>query len=156
MHDEFLCPGCRIPLRQMRMDPGIFWACPQCGGRALNVELLRRTFTDESINPFWLHAIRGQGKTGRDCPCCRHSMIEVPLADDPGAPAIDVCRSCHFVWFDASEIGELRPKEIPPSPGSAADRRARELAHRKNYRVEDPPMNEWWQQLIRFLTQWIG
>ena len=85
-------------------------------------------------------------------------MMEVALANDPGAPAVDVCRSCHFVWFDASEIGELRPKAIPaaPPPGSAADRRARGLLPTKNYRFDDPPMNEWWQELIRFLTQRVG
>jgi hypothetical protein len=85
-------------------------------------------------------------------------MIEVPLADDPAAPAVDVCRTCHFVWFDANEIAELRPREIPPPPphGSAADRRARGLAVAKTSSLSDPPMTEWWQQLIHFLTQWVG
>ena len=155
MHDEFVCPGCHIPLRQTRMEHGIFWACPQCGGCALNVELLRRTFTDESINPFWLHAIRSEGKTGRDCPCCRHPMIEVLLANDPGAPAVDVCRTCHFVWFDASEIGALRPQESPaaPPPGSASNQRTRGSVPTKDYHFDDPLMPAWWQQLVHILTR---
>lgn len=158
MLEEFICPGCHIPLDEVRMERGVFWACAQCGGRALSVELLRRTFTNESINPLWLRAIHSEGRSGRDCPCCRHSMIEVALADDPAAPVVDVCRSCHFVWFDANEIGELRPREIPAPPphGSAADRRARGLPAAKNYSLSDPPVNEWWQQLIRFLMQWVG
>lgn len=158
MLEEFICPGCRVPLEQVRMERGVFWACAQCGGRALSVELLRHTFTSESINPLWLRALHGEGTTGRDCPCCRHPMIEVPLADDPAAPAVDVCRSCHFVWFDASEIAGLRPKEMPDVPphGSAADRKARGLSVAMNHSLDDPPMNEWWQQFIRFLGQWVG
>jgi len=156
--EEFICPGCHIPLSQVRMERGVFWACAQCGGRALSVELLRHTFTSESINPLWLRALHSEGRSGRDCPCCRHPMIEVRLAEDSAAPMVDVCRICHFVWFDVKEIAELRPREVPPPAphGSAADRRARGLPIAKTSSLSDPPMTEWWQQLIRFLMQWVG
>ncbi len=124
----------------MRMERGVFWACPQCDGRALSVELLRGTFTNESINPLWLRAIHGEGRTGRDCPCCRHPMIEVPLAEDAGAPAVDVCRICHFVWFDAREIAGLKPRAIPePKPSLTPEaREASALSKCKELRA--PPM----------------
>lgn len=140
------------------MEHGIFWACRQCGGRALSIELLRRTFTRESINPLWLRVLSGSGRAGRDCPCCGRAMTEVALTDHPNSPAVDVCRLCHFAWFDVSEISELRPLEISEEPlaGSVAARKARGLPLVKNNGLNDPPLNEWWQQLIRFLMQWVG
>ena len=140
------------------MEHGIFWACPKCGGRAVSIELLRRTFAQESINCLWSRVISGAGSPGRACPCCKHAMTEVALTDHRDSPAVDVCRLCHFAWFDASEIGELQPREIPAAPaaGSAAARKARGLSPVKNNSLSDPPLEEWWQQLIRFLMQWVG
>jgi ribosomal protein L37AE/L43A len=49
---ELLCPACRIPLTEMRTGNGIIWRCEKCDGRAVGLQLLRRTFTAESINPL--------------------------------------------------------------------------------------------------------
>jgi Zn-finger nucleic acid-binding protein len=164
VNDEFICPVCGLPLREIRMERGVFWACTQCGVRALSVELLRHTFTAESINPFWLRTISGAGRTGRNCPCCRHAMIEIPLAEDPEAPAVDVCRSCHFVWFDASEISGLKPREIPePEPSLSLEaREARPLLEvQRIARTADgltpvgAPVDAWWQQFVHFLETWL-
>ena len=154
MRDAFICPACLAPLEQLRMEHGIFWACRQCGGRALSIELLRRTFAKESINPLWLRIIRGDGRPGRDCPCCGRAMTEVALADHPDSPAVDVCRPCHFAWFDASEIGELQPIEVAADSPRAL--RTQELREVRRHDPDDPPLHEWWQQLIRFLMQWVG
>ena len=62
MGTELFCPRCNLPLKQVRMSNGVFWTCDTCGGRAVGLELLRRTFTPQSINPLWLHAISGEGK----------------------------------------------------------------------------------------------
>lgn len=40
-------------------------------------------------------------------------MIEVDLSEN-AAVRVDVCRSCHFVWFDIGETETLIPK--PPQP----------------------------------------
>ena len=154
MRDAFICPACHAALEQLRMEHGIFWACRQCGGRALSIELLRRTFAKESINPLWLRIIRGDGRPGRDCPCCERAMTEVALADHPDSPAVDVCRPCHFAWFDASEIGELQPIEVAADSPRAL--RTRELREVRKHDLDDPPLHEWWQQLIRLLMQWVG
>ena len=58
---ELLCPACRIPLTEIRTGNGIIWRCEKCDGRAVGLQLLRRTFTPESINPLWLHAIHNEG-----------------------------------------------------------------------------------------------
>lgn len=64
MEHEFICPSCRLPLGELRMEHGAFWACQHCGGRALSVELLRHTFTSESINPFWLRVLQVRAGPG--------------------------------------------------------------------------------------------
>ena len=122
MLDEFICPACRLPPGEVRMPHGVFWACSRCGGRALSVELLRRTFTGDSVNFFWSRVIAHLGAPGRDCPCCGRSMTEVALADTPDSARIDVCQLCHFVWFDADEISVLTPRDpnAAPNPGSSA------------------------------------
>jgi Transcription factor zinc-finger len=53
----FICPRCELPLEQVRTSGGVFWACNVCGGRAVTIDLLRKLFTPESINPLWQHAI---------------------------------------------------------------------------------------------------
>src|SRR6266513_3078220 len=112
MGTELFCPRCNLPLKQVRMSNGVFWTCDTCGGRAVGLELLRRTFTPESINPLWLHAISGEGKTGCRCPSCAHPMIEVELSER-AAVDVDVCRLCHFAWFDMREVETLIPRPLP-------------------------------------------
>ena len=111
---DLICPKCSMPLKHIRTSKGMFWGCDCCNGRAITVELLRRIFTSESINPLWKHAISGEGISSRLCPDCRKSMIEVNLAED-ATVRVDVCRHCHFVWFDGGETEALVPKPLPPA-----------------------------------------
>jgi Zn-finger nucleic acid-binding protein len=112
---DLICPRCNAALKQVRTTHGVLWVCDQCGGRAVGVELLRRTFTPESINPLWRHAISGEGQTGCRCPDCGHPMTEVRLSDKC-LVRVDVCRLCHFVWFDAHEVDSLVPRPPKPEP----------------------------------------
>src|ERR1043165_7673905 len=107
--DTLTCPRCHGQLKQTKMSHGIFWGCGNCGGRAVTVELLRRTFTPESINPLWLHAIRGEGQSSSACPMCKRPMLEVALSNDVPV-RVDVCKLCHFVWFDSHETDSLVPR----------------------------------------------
>ena len=84
MTSEFLCPRCKVPLKDVRTSGGVFYGCDVCGGRAVTIELLRKRFTPESINPLWLHAMRGEGRVGLPCPSCRQPMIGVALSDRGG------------------------------------------------------------------------
>jgi Zn-finger nucleic acid-binding protein len=49
---EFLCPRCKVRLKEVQTSDGVFYACDVCGGRAVTIELLRKRFTPESINPL--------------------------------------------------------------------------------------------------------
>src|SRR5947207_13082619 len=106
MGSELLCPRCNLPLKEARMSHGVFWACDNCGGRAVGLELLRRPFTPESINPLWLHAIAGEVHSRRRCPSCGNPMLAVRLSDK-AIVKVDVRRICHFVWVDAHEVDSL-------------------------------------------------
>lgn len=155
---ELICPRCALPLKQVTTGHGVLWACSNCGGRAVGVELLRRTFTPESINPLWLHAIRGEGPSSGQCPSCHNPMIEVKLSDTAGVK-VDVCRLCHFVWFDAHEVDTLVPRPIPATPvkrpheipETVAIPNMEQLAKGTpgtDFNSASP--DEWWKQIARF------
>jgi membrane associated rhomboid family serine protease/Zn-finger nucleic acid-binding protein len=110
---EFVCPRCKVPLKDIRTSGGVFYGCDICGGRAVTVELLRKRFTQESINPLWLHATRGEGCVGLPCPSCQQPMISVPLSDQAEI-RVDACQHCHFIWFDAHEVETLIPRQPDP------------------------------------------
>ena len=156
--EELSCPRCRSLLEQVRTSKGIFWGCPTCGGRAISVELLRKIFTPKSINPLWLHAIRGTGQNGRPCSVCHKPMLEVRLSDDAEV-RVDVCRHCHFVWFDAGETEGLIPKAVSASP-PPLPQKAREMIaiykleqirqQAEGHDFDSEPPDEWWKYIAGF------
>lgn len=159
MGTELFCPRCNLPLKQVRMSNGVFWTCDTCGGRAVGLELLRRTFTPESINPLWLHAISGEGKMGCRCPSCAHPMIEIELSER-AALDVDVCRLCHFVWFDMHEVETLTPRPLPAAAPempqavreAIAMLKVEELAEQARGTDSDSaPPDERWKQIAAFL-----
>ena len=86
-------------------------------------------------------------------------MIQVALSDTPEAPAVDVCCLCHFVWFDANELAELKPRPLPETPPAlpAAARQAiamlkvRRIAEEaKGSDFDSAAPDEWWKQLAAF------
>jgi membrane associated rhomboid family serine protease/Zn-finger nucleic acid-binding protein len=155
---DFICPTCQRPLQEVRTSYGIFWSCENCGGRAVSVELLRHAFTAESINPLWLHAIHGEGQSSRKCPVCRRPMIEVNLSDNAEV-RVDVCRLCHFVWFDTGEVENLTVRPLPP-PTPELPQEARELLAIEKVKqlaeqargsdFDSAPPDEHWQQIAGF------
>src|SRR5213594_25723 len=158
-NSDLLCPRCNVPLEEVRTSHGVFWACENCAGRALTVELLRRTFTEESINPLWLHAISGEGKSGRLCPSCRNPMLEVALSDSAQVD-VDVCQHCHFVWFDVHEMDTLAPRQFPAASPELPQQVRELIAMEKVKRiaeeargtdVDSAPPNEGWKQIAAFL-----
>ena len=137
-------------MKQVRTGHGLLWACDNCGGRAVGVELLRRTFTPESINPLWLHAIREEGQSSCRCPSCRNPMIEVRLSD-AALIKVDVCRICHFVWFDAHETETLVPR--PMLPKKEKVKPIIRPVDRADFYTEPP--DDWWHYIAELLGMHI-
>jgi len=156
---ELFCPRCNGLLKEMHTSHGVFWVCENCGGRALIVELLRRTFTPESINPLWLHAINCEGKSGRLCPSCRRPMLEVTLSQNAQI-RVDVCQHCHFVWFDAHEMDSLAPRKfaapVPELPQEAREliamEKVKQIAEEaRGSDFDSAPPDEAWKQIAGFV-----
>src|SRR2546430_3948604 len=104
-----ICPRCKLPLEEARTSGGVFWACNVCGGRAVTIELLRNRFTPESINPLWLHAMRGEGRAGFSCPLCLPPVIDVALCCRAEGNLV-VFQPCHFAWVCGHEIDTPGPR----------------------------------------------
>src|SRR5216110_3705310 len=160
METELFCPRCNQPLKQVRMSNGLFWACDTCDGRAVGLQLLRRTFTPESINPLWLHAIHHEGRSARPCPSCGNDMFEVALDSSSGIK-VEVCRICEFVWFDAGETQTLQARPLPkPKPQVVLPQKAREaialakvqqLAEQaRGSDFDSAAPDEWWKSIAGF------
>ena len=156
---EFLCPRCKVPLKEVRTSGGVFYGCDVCGGRAVTIELLRKRFTPESINPLWLHAMRGAGRAGLPCPSCLQPMIGVALSDQAEIN-VDVCQHCHFIWFDAHEVDTLVPRQpdpvAPELPQKAREMLAMAEVERLSKQAEGPDLDsaapeESWKQIAAFL-----
>jgi len=156
---EFLCPRCKVPLKEVRTSGGVFYGCDVCGGRAVTIELLRKRFTPESINPLWLHAMRGAGRAGLPCPSCLQPMIGVALSDQAEIN-VDVCQHCHFIWFDAHEVDTLVPHQpdpvAPELPQKAREMLAMAEVERLSKQAEGPDLDsaapeESWKQIAAFL-----
>src|SRR5215475_3715114 len=157
---SFTCPRCQVPLKEMRTSGGVLYACDVCGGRAVTIELLRKRFTPESINPVWLHAMRGEGAVGLPCPSCRQPMIGVALPDRAEIK-VDVCQRCHFIWFDAHEVDTLVPRQPEPVAAAELPQKAREMlamaeVERLSKQAEGSDFDsaapeESWKQIAAFL-----
>jgi len=127
----------------------------------VTIELLRKRFTPESINPLWLHAMRGEGRVGLPCPSCRQPMIGVALSDKAEIN-VDVCQHCHFIWFDTHEVDTLVPRQPEPAPvAPELPQKAREMlaiaeVERLSKLAEGPDLDsaapeESWKQIAAFL-----
>jgi membrane associated rhomboid family serine protease/Zn-finger nucleic acid-binding protein len=156
---EFLCPRCHVPLKEVRTSGGVFYGCDVCGGRAVTIELLRKRFTPESINPLWTHAMRGEGSVSIPCPSCRQPMMAVALSDRAEIN-VDVCQHCHFIWFDAHEVDTLIPRQpepvAPELPQEAREMLAIAEVERLSKQAEGPDLDsaapdESWKQIAAFL-----
>ncbi len=106
-----ICPQCRRALDCRKGAHGIFWICPECGGRALKVGVLRKELKDDAFNPVWKQVWSGAGSPGRPCPFCYKSMNEFGMDLDRGGLLIDVCKTCSMVWCDGGEF-ESMPKAV--------------------------------------------
>jgi membrane associated rhomboid family serine protease/Zn-finger nucleic acid-binding protein len=154
-----MCPRCKMPLKEVRTSGGVFYGCDVCSGRAVTIELLHKRFTPESINPLWLHAMRGEGSVGLPCPSCLQPMIGVALSDQAKIN-VDVCQHCHFIWFDAHEVDTLVPRQPDPVAPELPQKAREMLAIAEVERLakeaegsdfDSAPPDESWKQIAAFL-----
>jgi len=81
--------------------------------------MLRRLMQHGYVNQLWRAARDTPESDGLACPLCHNAMRVVQnLPDDSGDSLhVDVCTSCHSVWFDTHEMDTLLEHVArPPEP----------------------------------------
>jgi len=109
---DFSCPTCDVLLEAQKLEDIRLWKCPSCRGFAISLPLVRKGLNPETFKKIWQNLTSGETVTGRSCPGCRNPLSEVKADGQGGAVMIDVCRSCHILWFDDKEFSDL-PKAVP-------------------------------------------
>ena len=100
--------------------PGVRLGCPSCRGRAMTIEMLRKSVPQPLVNRLWQRARSGEYPANRSCPACKRRMAEVPIALAADTTLhLDVCTGCHVIWFDPQEFESLPncpPKRAQSEP----------------------------------------
>ncbi len=85
-------------------------------------------------------------------------MIEVALSDK-ATVRVDVCRLCHFVWFDAHEVDTLVPRPLPAVQPKLPQKAREAIAMMKVEQLaeeargtdfDSEPPDDWWKQIAAF------
>jgi Zn-finger nucleic acid-binding protein len=104
---DFFCPTCNVVLQANKLDGIRLWKCVSCGGFAISLPIFRKGLKRESFKKIWQQLSSGEIETGRPCPGCKNPLSVVEADGQDGAIMIDVCRSCHLLWFDDEEFSDL-------------------------------------------------
>ena len=154
----FDCPECHVALNKVDGNPGVYWLCPSCGGRAATVSLLRRLIPKDVVNRMWQAAWAEGCPQLRKCPSCGKSMKEVSAGDADNPFKLDVCTICQTIWFDANEYESIPKKMQELTFQERLPQEAREaLALHEVSRIREEAEAEWedseaewWQWIIGF------
>ena len=94
------------------------YGCPDCGGRAVNLVIFRKTIRAETMRAFWLKVLDApeiSHHPALPCPSCARRMTTAGAAGNGGEPVqLDVCRPCHMIWLDHGELELLPLQEHKP------------------------------------------
>jgi len=109
---DFSCPTCNVLLQAQQLDGIRLWKCESCGGFAISLPVVRKGLNSETFKKIWQKISSGETEMGRPCPGCRKPLSMVEADGQDGSIMIDVCRTCHILWFDDNEFSDL-PKAMP-------------------------------------------
>lgn len=116
MKMDFSCPTCNVSLQAQKLEGIRLWKCASCRGFAISLPIVRKGLNTETFKKIWQKLSSGETETGRPCPGCKNPLSVVEAGGKGGAIMIDVCRSCHLLWFDDKEFSDLpkvQPKVVP-------------------------------------------
>jgi membrane associated rhomboid family serine protease/Zn-finger nucleic acid-binding protein len=117
----FYCPNCQGEIERERRADGFHWVCRQCGGRTVNLSVLKKTRSHDFVSDLWTKVRNGDGTYGRPCPSCEKPMLTVRLSTLGSDEEFDACKVCQFVWFDPDEF-ERTPETSTPVPTATPPR----------------------------------
>lgn len=154
------CPNCSTRLARQRVERGVVYACPKCGGQAIGLGYLHKSDIPESFTrDLWKKAVLPDTRHIRECPHCGRPMAEVASGLSGGIPVLDLCTTCQSVWFDPKEAEMLPHKSNQKQESQLSDEGKMLLAKlasegmaedRKAEQMGDPP-DALWQQAVTLL-----
>lgn len=109
---DFSCPTCNVSLKAQTLEDIRLLKCASCKGFAISLPIVRKGLKKGTFKEIWKKISTGETETGRPCPGCKDPLNIVEAGGKGGAIMIDVCRSCHLLWFDDKEFSDL-PKVQP-------------------------------------------
>jgi len=116
----FRCPNCAKPLNRTNVAKGFAWVCSTCKGRAMTLPVLRRLVEPVALRRLWNRTFDAMAPSQHPCPACEQPMLQVRSELPDEAFALDVCRRCALVWFDANEFEAMPAGPVPPFESAAA------------------------------------
>src|SRR5688500_17483816 len=121
----FVCPNCRERLIKCQNFAGLHWVCDKCQGRAVSINVLRKLIGEQIVYRIWVPS-RDLLPGVKPCPMCGRQMVAHEVNRAMGTDELDVCRSCHFVWFDPLEFDSFPRIAQPKTLESKLPQEARE------------------------------
>jgi Zn-finger nucleic acid-binding protein len=107
------CPRCAADLAPEAHGGARFDRCPKCRGVAVTVALLRRFADAKRVRDLWLNLAVGHGDA--PCPSCARPLLSTPVDCGGRTIAIDVCKPCQMLWFDADDLAAFSPGRQAPA-----------------------------------------
>ncbi len=124
------CPTCSKRLARSTTSAGPVYQCRSCGGRAVAVNVLRKTAGEDFLRRLRHTSTPGAARR-RPCPLCDKPMALADYGAGARTLQLDVCKACRIVWFDPAEYARatsLRPAAAaiaveapPPLPEGPGD-----------------------------------
>jgi membrane associated rhomboid family serine protease len=149
------CPNCNISLATVREIEGLYYRCNQCGGRAETMQQIRRTVGDRYVSGFVRRVNTATEISSRACPFCAVPMKLLQLPNP--SLALESCRTCSMVWFDAGKFEQL-PVGAVDNPDDALGRALEaeavwkmEQQRQDGTFVSGQPPDEAWKWIPAFL-----
>ena len=132
----------------MRQREGLFFHCPDCGGRAVTFPQIRRMAGDRFTTRILRQINANQHFGSRPCPFCTRGMREFHSPEPP--QELDACKTCGVVWFDPKEFeavpeGFLESAEVARLRGIEAEATWRMESQKERERglTGEAPDEEW-------------
>jgi membrane associated rhomboid family serine protease/Zn-finger nucleic acid-binding protein len=103
------CPRCRYPLHPLDNGRAVLDHCEVCRGSFVEPRAMADSFSYESPPAYWVkeHLAEEKGPTSLVCPVDGALLLAYDLTWDKRHVTVDVCPSCHGLWLDEAEGGQL-------------------------------------------------
>lgn len=119
------CPECAAVLVQESQSGDVLFRCRGCRGAMVPFASLQRLAVPAFFPAFERALAASVAARAADCPGCRRVMRPVTVPLHGLVVALDACRFCRQIWFEAGELAQvpLRPRLADDDPALLDARR---------------------------------